>query len=82
LSFERVDGHEALVLPDFFGYAGVPVLDADENSISVVKPGVTDVEWPTWVPEWRPGPSSDVSCRELAGYLLNHVFERVIREVT
>ena len=55
----------------FFRDTGVPVLDPDKAAISVVVSGVTDIEWPAWVPERRAGTSVDVTGCELACDFLN-----------
>lgn len=39
------------------------------------------VERETGVPVWRTGTTADVSCGELAGNLLDHVFDGVVCEV-
>ena len=38
-------------LPYFFRDTWIPVLDPDKAAISIVVSGVTDIEWPAWVPE-------------------------------
>ena len=57
----------------FFRDTGIPVLDPDKAAISVVVSGVTDIEWPAWVPERRAGTSVDVTGCELACDFLNDI---------
>ena len=55
----------------FFRDTGIPVLDPDKAAISVVVSGVTDIEWPAWVPERRAGTSVDVTGCEMERGFLN-----------
>ena len=76
--FERVDGHKLVIFAHLLGDARAPVLDLDKDAFAVVVSRVADVEGETGVPVWGTGATADVTCGELAGNLLDHVFDGVV----
>lgn len=77
-----MDWHEIRTLPDFFWYARIPILNLDEDPLTVVVSRVAYVEREAWIPDWGTRPAADVTCGELASDLFEDIIERVISEMT